>query len=360
MNPFSVNSSSGMPIIQVVEDGAVNRVLFGSTSGFDVSVAEGDVSVSKALSVGNNLSVGGNVIIDGTLDSNIIIANTLSAINLTASGTVTANTLSATDTDATLTNLGGGAAGKAIFGAATATGTGVPVLATSPTLTTPNIGTATCANIVLLTNGNISGGAGGGQGGIFNAGGAVSTWSSVSCSLGRDAFIGFSSSPNYTAYTSNNLDTRITRQSAGVLRVGTTSSNASGSLLLTNLTASGTVKANTLSATDINSTLRITGTFLSEDNVIEIATATVTLNYANHSGRYIRLTHTDGPITIVLDDATSVSPKGAEYFFFKATNQAISFTGATVNGDTRIGDVVQNSGFALKCVVGGSSAFDLI
>jgi hypothetical protein len=48
-----------------------------------------------------------------------------------------------------------------------------------------------------------------------------------------------------TTNPASSQDTRISRNAAGVLQVGTTANNALGSLLLTNLTASGTVRVGT-------------------------------------------------------------------------------------------------------------------
>lgn len=84
-------------------------------------------------------------------------------------------------------------------------------------------------------------------GGIFGNNVAIAgTWpavkhyhnSSGSC-VTNDCFIGFSSG---TTNATSEPDSRFSRNTAGVIQVGTTANNASGSLLLTNLTASGAIQ----------------------------------------------------------------------------------------------------------------------
>jgi hypothetical protein len=83
-------------------------------------------------------------------------------------------------------------------------------------------------------------------GGIYGGNIAIAgTWPSVKhygdsngyC-VTSDCFIGFSSG---TTNATSQPDTRLSRTSAGLMRVGTTANNASGSLELTNLTASGLI-----------------------------------------------------------------------------------------------------------------------
>jgi hypothetical protein len=151
---------------------------------------------------------------------------------------------------------------------------------------------------------------------------------------------------------STNNTTRLVINYSGNVGIGTTSPTQR-LVVSGNTSISGNLSAAGVTATSL------AGRFLSSDNVIEISGDTVNLTYTTHAGMYIRLTHTDGPITIVLDADTTI-PKGAEFYFFKATSQPISFTGAVVNGSARIADVVQDSGFGLKCVVGDSAIYDLL
>jgi hypothetical protein len=168
----------------------------------------------------------------------------------------------------------------------------------------------------------------------------------------------------YNTYTSTTNFERLNfRFASGNAIIGTEKGSAGGLARSLSFETDGTTRMTIASGGDINvvgslSAASVVSRLISNDNVIEISTATVNLTYADHAGMYIRLTHADGPILIVLDFDDTI-PKGAEYFFFKATDQPITFTGATVNGESRISDVDQNSGFALKRVVTGG-AFDLI
>jgi len=148
--------------------------------------------------------------------------------------------------------------------ATAATGTGGLVRATSPTLVTPNIGDATATvlrrgstsfDLIVLF-----------EPFVFSC--SLSGFTTQKhCSFGWQAGAGAaqgvatSSAGNFAFSNSSTdstatRDTNISRNAAGVLQVGTTANNASGSLLLTNLTASGTLRVgggtiitNVLSAT---------------------------------------------------------------------------------------------------------------
>ena len=148
--------------------------------------------------------------------------------------------------------INGNLAATALSESATAaTGTGGLVRATSPTLTTPNIGDATATilrrgsgtfDLIVLFEPT-----------VFSC--SLSGFTSQKhCSFGWQAGAGnaqgvaTSSSGNFAFSTSSTdstatRDTNISRASAGVAQVGTTANNALGSLLLTNLTASGTITA---------------------------------------------------------------------------------------------------------------------
>jgi hypothetical protein len=202
-------------------------------------------------------------------------------------------------------------------------------------------------------------------------------WSSVDFTVGgtrRGRFtdvglaVGTTANPNFTLDVVGTANISSTLNVGGNQTAGTSAfvygrdsdSNANYRRIKLSMTNAGigVIEPEGAGTGATGNTLKVTGRFVSEDNIIEISTATVNLTYADHAGMYIRLTHADGPISIVLDFDDTI-PKGAEYFFFKATDQPITFTGATVNGESRIGDVDQNSGFALKRVVTGG-AFDLI
>ncbi|MFK5282968.1 hypothetical protein ACI3PL_25710, partial [Lacticaseibacillus paracasei] len=70
-----------------------------------------------------------------------------------------------------------------------------------------------------------------------------------------------------TNATGGTLDTSISRSAAGVVRIGTTINTSNGSLLLANLTASGTV------------TVGLGGTAITK-----VLSATATLDFASISG----------------------------------------------------------------------------
>lgn len=107
----------------------------------------------------------------------------------------------------------------------------------SPVLTLSNgavSGTLTRTNGGHFVVGASSGGVG------LNSSGTtyVLLWDSA-LQLGSTTQLGWSAT---TASASNNAnDVRLSRNAAGILQIGTTANNALGSLLLTNLTASGTL-----------------------------------------------------------------------------------------------------------------------
>jgi hypothetical protein len=72
-----------------------------------------------------------------------------------------------------------------------------------------------------------------------------------------------------TGAANGNKTTHITRQSDGVIQIGTTANNANGSLLLTNLTASGTVVINnaTIASSSTTGALQVLGGISTQNNV---------------------------------------------------------------------------------------------
>jgi hypothetical protein len=154
--------------------------------------------------------------------------------------------------------------------ATAATGTGGLVRATSPTLVTPNIGAATGTSAVLSGNatvGSLTIGQGTASTYRVNSYQGVEFWNTLygysmasiaqgilnvnnniiggsnlllfgDTTAGTGKHIGFSSLANPT---SAGADSRISKNASGVLQIGTTANNALGSLLLTNLTASGLI-----------------------------------------------------------------------------------------------------------------------
>jgi hypothetical protein len=198
-----------------------------------------------------------------------------------------------------------------------ATGTGGLVRATSPTLVTPALGTPSSGVVTNLT-GTASININGTVGATTPASVAATTVTATSISLsGADAsanLIATSASggitisragapgmwlfpgdgryvmvsTGYTGWTSGSTptsgqDSRISRSSAGVLQIGTTANNALGSLLLTNLTASGTLSFTTVgnsityksgtgqragNATLVSGTVTVTNTSITANSVI--------------------------------------------------------------------------------------------
>jgi hypothetical protein len=108
--------------------------------------------------------------------------------------------------------------------------------------------------------------------------------------LGPNHHVGWTASLAPQSYTP---DSRISRQSAGVLQIGTTANNASGSLALTNLTASGTVAIGA-SAKFTEQTYTPTGT-----------TQTIDLNSGNLNT--LSLGSTTGNVTLTLTVPTSAA-----------------------------------------------------
>jgi hypothetical protein len=87
---------------------------------------------------------------------------------------------------------------------------------------------------------------------IFNTGinrSNISLWRSDNFVVGSSTLIAACSNLDSTG---GSVDTSLSRNAAGVWQMGTTANNALGSLLLTNLTASGTVTASTLTSTSGN------------------------------------------------------------------------------------------------------------
>jgi hypothetical protein len=94
-------------------------------------------------------------------------------------------------------------------------------------------------------------------------------------------------------------------------------------------------------------------TVLADNVVTKDADFTLT---ESDAGTYMRLTKTGSTQTITL--ATSGVSPGAEFEFYRATSQAIAFSGGTVNGVSNIVGVPQNGAFALKHL--GSGVYDFI
>jgi hypothetical protein len=80
------------------------------------------------------------------------------------------------------------------------------------------------------------------------------------------------------------------------------------------------------------------------------------LSEATHGSQYTRLTKTGSTQTITLP-TTGVST-GAEFGFFRATTEALAFSGGTVNGAANLASVPVNGAFALKYL--GSGTYDFI
>ena len=191
-----------------------------------------------------------------TTDASLLVSGTLSDARLSSNVLLASSigtNVQAWDADLdAIAALATTATGRALLTESVAqTGTGALVRATSPTLTTPNIGDATATvlrrgstsfDIIILFDAT-----------VFSC--SLSGFTSQKhCSFGWQAGAGsaqgvaisasgnlaFSNSANDSTAT---RDTNLSRNAAGVVQIGTTANNALGSLLLTNLTASGTVTA---------------------------------------------------------------------------------------------------------------------
>jgi hypothetical protein len=116
-----------------------------------------------------------------------------------------------------------------------------------------------------------------------------------------------------------------------------------------------------ISAPDNDGTLALTArtdgvpdAILIGNNVVT-ANADFTLSNTTHRGKWTRLTKTGSTQTITLP--TSGIDAGAEFQFFRATSQSLAFSGGTVNGGSRLADVVENSAFGLKHISAGTYDF---
>jgi hypothetical protein len=76
----------------------------------------------------------------------------------------------------------------------------------------------------------------------------------------------------------------------------------------------------------------------------------------SHAGQYTRLTKTGSTQTITLP--TTGVATGAEFGFYRATTEALAFSGGTVNGAANLASVPVNGAFALKYL--GSGTYDFI
>jgi len=98
---------------------------------------------------------------------------------------------------------------------------------------------------------------------------------------------------------------------------------------------------------------------LAGDSIVTEA-ADFTLSEATHGSRYTRLTKTGSAQTITLptDPTAPDFTTGAEFGFYRATTQALAFSGGTVNGAANLASVPVNGAFALKYL--GSGTYDFI
>jgi hypothetical protein len=76
----------------------------------------------------------------------------------------------------------------------------------------------------------------------------------------------------------------------------------------------------------------------------------------SHAGQYTRLTKTGSTQTVTLP--TTGVATGAEFVFYRATTEALAFSGGTVNGAANLASVPVNGAFALKYL--GSGTYDFI
>jgi len=98
---------------------------------------------------------------------------------------------------------------------------------------------------------------------------------------------------------------------------------------------------------------------LAGDSIVTEA-ADFTLSEATHGSRYTRLTKTGSTqvITLPTDPTAPDFTTGAEFGFYRATTQALAFSGGTVNGAANLASVPVNGAFALKYL--GSGTYDFI
>lgn len=141
-----------------------------------------------------------------------------------------------------ITNVG--STGAVTLTTGTKTGTGNIVLATSPVLTTPNIGAATGTS--LVTTGEIDSGSNGGSSGVFGMNGSTSgksTFTAPAVAGTASNAIAVSNGINLPTGTSLsfNADTFLSRSSANVFVVGNAVGASNGSLTGAGLTASTVV-----------------------------------------------------------------------------------------------------------------------
>tara|TARA_R110000868_G_scaffold101057_1_gene278193 strand:- start:2343 stop:3131 length:789 start_codon:yes stop_codon:yes gene_type:complete len=167
-------------------------------------------------------------------------------------------------------------------------GSGNLARVTSPTFVTPTLGTAAATQINLsgadATTNSILTSA---SGGILFARAGNGSWiypGDGRYQMRSDGFVGWTSGTNPVS----GLDSNISRQSAGVVQIGTTAANALGSLVCATVTAG-------LAATP--------ATFA----VVNATTATVTLGLRRITDRSNRLAYPDGTNWRFISDDAIIS-----------------------------------------------------
>jgi hypothetical protein len=181
----------------------------------------GDVTGDTALTIANSAVTLAKM---ANLAQDQFIGRTTASTGVPETATITAAARTVLD-DATVADM------VNTLGGATSTGTGGLVRATSPTLVTPNIGAATGTSLALF---GIS---------ISNSGGNLLVNTNIICSTCQANNNFYLPTNGMAVYFGAAADATISRNAAGVLQIGTTAPNASGSLLLTNITASGTISS---------------------------------------------------------------------------------------------------------------------
>jgi hypothetical protein len=99
-----------------------------------------------------------------------------------------------------------------------------------------------------------------------------------------------------------------------------------------------------------NFTNSLSSPLINIGNNIVTETGDFTLSETGHAGKYIRLNKPDATQLITVSSSVST---GREFYFFKASSQAITFSGVSINGVSRLSNVTTNSPFALKCISAG-------